>query len=208
MHIVDVRRERTEDVVEYAAGVVFSGGTLLYPDETGYVVACDPERTTAAAYVYEIAGGSIQRLALCVASAAEMLEFAPENPLALLAAKRLLPGPVTLLLRRPSFLPGSDAPFDDRTGFRVPADPLAHALLERCGPLITSLTSYTGADLEGLPRAELLLERGEAPYAEPSIVDLTGERPRLRSVGAVSLERLTAGFGPMERAGTTPKIEP
>ncbi len=207
MQIVDVRLERAEDVVEYAASVVFSGGTLLYPDETGYVFACDPARRAAAAQVYDIADRRVQRLALCIASATELLEYAPENPLVMLAAKRLLPGPLTLLLRKPAFLLGTDSPFDDRAGFRVPADPLARTLLERCGPLIGSLTTYTGADLDGLPRVDLLLERGETGHVEPSIVDLTGEHPRLLHEGAVSLDRLTAGFGPMERAGTAPKIE-
>ncbi len=195
MQIVDVRVERTEDVVEHAASVVFSGGTLLYPDETGYVFACDPERAHATAHVYEIADGHGQSLVLCVASTAELLEYAPENPLAMLAAKRLLPGPLTLML------------YGDRAGFRVPADPFARALLERCGPLMSTLTSYTGADLEGMPHADLLLERGETAHVEPSIVDLTGEHPRLLHEGALSLERLAAGLGPMEHAGTTAKRE-
>lgn len=207
MRIVDVRLERTEDVVEYAAGVVFSGGTLLYPDETGYVFACDPEHARAAAHVYDIAEHQVQRLVLSVASTTELLEYAPENPLAMLAAKRLLPGPLTLLLRTPPSLRGAESAFGERAGFRVPADPLARALLERCGPLIGSLTSYTGADLDGLPRVDLLLERGETARVEPSVVDVTGEHPRLLREGAVSLERLATGLGPMERAGTTPKME-
>ena len=55
--------------------------------------------------IYHAKGRPDQRpLTLQVASPAEFLEYARENALAILAAKRLLPGPITLVVRRPGFL--------------------------------------------------------------------------------------------------------
>ncbi|HEY9086425.1 MAG TPA: Sua5/YciO/YrdC/YwlC family protein [Candidatus Tyrphobacter sp.] len=198
--MIDVRREGVEEVVEQTARCVFGGGTVVYPDETGYVIACDPQHGAAVARIYETAGANANlRVALCVASPAEFLEFAPENPLAILAVKRLLPAPVALILRRPVFFAEEQTAGRLTVGFRVPEDPLAHAILERCGPLLAASTAYAGEGQPPTP-ADLLLERGEvAPRLETSVVDLTGSRARLLREGAVPFDRLVARFGPIER---------
>lgn len=196
MQTLDVRRERVDDVVEEAARVVFAGGSIVYPDETGYVIACDPQRRDAVARLYDSAGaGANLRVALCVASTAEFLEFTADNPLAILASKRLLPAPVVLIVRKPAFF-GEDQTAGHLTmGLRVPQDPLAHAILERCGPLLVC-----AVDRAAMPRVDLVLERGEiGGHVETSVVDLTGARARLLREGAVPFDRLVAQFGPIER---------
>jgi L-threonylcarbamoyladenylate synthase len=200
MKVIDVRRERLDDVVEETARVVFDGGTVVYPDETGYVIACDPQHGAAVALSYEAAGSNpILHVAVCVASPAEFLEFAPENPLAILAVKRLLPAPVMFILRRPAFFGEEQTAGRLTIGFRVPTDPLARAILERCGPLVAAATAYSGEG-ESLGPADLLLQRGEvAPRLEISVVDLTGNRARLLREGAVPFDRLVERFGPIER---------
>jgi L-threonylcarbamoyladenylate synthase len=193
MRTLDVQRERTEDVVEEAARAVFSGDAIVYPDETGYVLACDPHRADAVARIYRTAGSTPHlQVALCVASSAEFLEFAQGNPLAIVAAKRLLPAPVMLVIRRPAFFDDSQTAGRLTIGVRIPQDPLAHAILERCGPLLTCSVD------EGMQDAELTLRRGEASGVETSVVDLTGARPRLLRAGALPYDRLVAGLGPLE----------
>jgi L-threonylcarbamoyladenylate synthase len=192
--MLDALRERTEDIVEEAARAIFSGSAIVYPDETGYVVACDPHRADAVARIYRTAGSAAHlRVALCVATPAEFLEFAQGNPLAIVAVKRLLPAPVMLVIRRPAFFTDSQTAGRLTIGVRVPQDPLAHAILERCGPLLTCAAN------DGVQEAELVLRRGEEPGGlETSVVDLTGARPRLLRGGAVPYDRLVAGLGPVE----------
>lgn len=191
---LDVRRERTEDVVEEAARAVFSGTAIIYPDETGYVIACDPHRADAVARIYKAAGSNAHlRVALCVATPTEFLEFAQGNPLAIVAVKRLLPAPVMLVIRRPAFFTDSQTAGRLTIGVRVPQDVLAHAILERCGPLLTCAAN------DGVQDASLVLQRGEAPPGvEASVIDLTGARPRLLRGGAVPYDRIVAGLGPVE----------
>jgi len=81
---------------------------------------------------------------LQVASPAEFLEYARENALAILAAKRLLPGPITLVVRRPGFLSGELSAGLSTIGFRVPDAVLARAILDRCGPLAMSSANASG----------------------------------------------------------------
>ncbi|MGH7737146.1 MAG: Sua5/YciO/YrdC/YwlC family protein [Candidatus Tyrphobacter sp.] len=170
MKIFDVRNERVEDLVDAAARIVFAGGTLVYPDETGYVLGGDPFQPAACTVVWEHARGT-PAATICVASTTELLELASGNALAVAAIKRL-PQRAAIVLRRPRWL-ASAAVRGSTLAFRVPDDPFARALLDRCGPLVTCATSYDGADLNGLPQTDALMERGEvAPQAEVSIVDL------------------------------------
>jgi L-threonylcarbamoyladenylate synthase len=196
MQTLDIRRERIDDVVEETASVVFAGGEVVYPDETGYVLACDPQHQAAVARIYELAGSAANlRVALCVASTAEFLEFTQDNPLAILASKRILPAPIVIVVRKPAFFAEQQTAGRLTIGLRVPQDPLAHAILERCGPLLTC-----GIDRAAMPPADLVLERGEiTSHVEASVVDLTGARARLLREGAVPFDRLVAQIGPFER---------
>lgn len=193
---LDVRSERVEDVLEETARRVFAGNVVVYPEETGYVAACDPQHADAVARLYATADGAAQPpVVLCLASPAEFLEYAQDNPLALLAAKRLLPAPLVMIVRRPAFFDDAQTAGRLTVGLRIPQDPLAHAILDRCGPLMTC-----NVERDDLPLADLLLERGEvAPSVEMSVVDLTGTRAQLLREGAVPFERLAARFGPIDR---------
>jgi tRNA A37 threonylcarbamoyladenosine synthetase subunit TsaC/SUA5/YrdC len=176
--IFDVRGGRVEEAIEEAARVIFAGGTLVYPDDCGYVLAGDPRRPAACATVYAMATSrDAHDVAICVASATELLEYAPGNALAQITVRKKLETPVAFLLPRPSFFPAPDG--SETAAFRVPEDALARAVLERCGPLVACATAYDGSGFEGLPQADLVLERGEVPAgSETSVVDLTDSRSK------------------------------
>ena len=142
-----------------------------------------------------------------VATPAEFLEYAHDNKLAMLAAKRLLPGPVILRIRKPAFVSDELTAALETLAMRVPDDPLARAILERCGPLAATTANpasdkrYLGDDDYGaLPPADLLVQHGPTRYdRESSIVDISGSHARLLREGVVSAERLTELLGPIER---------
>ncbi|MDQ2865150.1 MAG: L-threonylcarbamoyladenylate synthase [Candidatus Eremiobacteraeota bacterium] len=205
---IDARTERIEHVVEECARVIFSGGTIVFPNDASYGLACDPHLSIAVDRIYAAKGHPDQKpLTLYVATPAEFLEFAFGNPLAPLAAKRLLPGPVTLIVRKPSFISEELTAGMPTLGFRVPDDVVAQAILDRCGPLAVTRANCTGCpqyrgdgNHENLASADLLIENGPPRYdRESSIVDLTVSPPRLLRAGAVSFERLSELLGPLER---------
>lgn len=206
--VIDARTESTADVVEEVARTVFAGGTVIFPNDTSYGIGCDPYDFEAVDRIYAAKGRPDNRpLTLHVASAQEFLEYAGDNALAVLAAKRLLPGPVILLLRKPAFISDELAAGLQTLALRVPDDPFARALLERCGPLAGTTvnrpgrTRYLGDDDRSmLPPADLLVEHGPSRYdCESSIVDLSGAHPRLLRDGAVPAARLSELLGPIER---------
>lgn len=206
--ILDARATPIEDVIEACARVIFDGGTIIFPNETSYGIACDPYRSSAVDRVYAAKQRPDEKpLTLHVATPAEFLEFAPRNALAILAARRLLPAPCIVIVRKPQFISDEVTAGMPTLGFRVPDEPLARAILERCGPLAVTSANASGrpayrggADHRELPSADLLIENGPTRYeGEASIVDLSGATARLLREGVVKYERLAELLGPIER---------
>ena len=206
--VLDARSEALEFVVEECARVIFDGGTIIFPNETSYGIACDPYRSSAVDAVYRAKRRPDEKpLTLHVATPAEFLEFAPGNAAAILAAKRLLPGPVILIVRKPEFISDDVTAGMPTLGFRVPDEPLAKAILERCGPLAVTSANQSGSppyrggeDDSTLPSADLLVLNGPTKYeGEASIVDLSRSPARLLREGVVKYERIAELLGAVER---------
>jgi L-threonylcarbamoyladenylate synthase len=205
---IDARNETAADVAEEVARTVFGGGTVIFPNDTSYGIGCDPYNFQAIDRIYAAKGRPDNRpLTIHVASPAEFLEYAGDNALAVLAAKRLLPGPVILLVRKPAFVSDEVAAGLQTLAFRVPDDPFARMLLERCGPLAGTTVNPSGGpryagdgDRSMLPPADLLIEHGPTRYdRESSIVDLSGPHARLLREGTIPASRLAELLGPIER---------
>jgi len=206
--IVDAKSLEFDEIAEEVARIVFSGGTVILPNDTSYLIGCDPYDYEAIDRVYAAMGRPDHRpLTMHVATAQEFLEYAAENPLAIHAAKRLLPAPAIVLVRKPAFISDELAAGLQTLAFRVPDDAFARRVLERCGPIAGTTATprggpryLGGADRSMLPDADLLVEHGPTRYnSESSIVDLSGRHARLLREGAVSEQRLTELFGPIER---------
>jgi L-threonylcarbamoyladenylate synthase len=196
MVVLDARVEPLERVVEACTRQIVAGGTIVFPNDTGYCLGCDPFRSDAVDRIYTAkARPDHKPLTLLLATPAEFLEYAPENPLAILASKRLLPGPITFIVRRPSFVTHEVTAGHMTVGLRVPDEPLARAILDCAGPLATASVERTNEIA-----ADLMIENGPTRYErESTIVDLTGRHARLVREGVVSYEQLAARLGPIER---------
>ncbi|HEX4012552.1 MAG TPA: L-threonylcarbamoyladenylate synthase [Candidatus Cybelea sp.] len=206
--VIDATAAGFDDVAEEVARAVFAGETVIFPNDTSYLIGCDPYDSAAIDRIYAAKGRPDQRpLTMHVASVAEFLEYASGNPLAVQFAKRLLPGPVIVLISKPAFVSDELAAGLHTLAFRVPDDPFARALLERCGPIAGTTAvdragpAYLGdAERAMLAPADLLIEHGPVRYGvESTIVDLSGAHPRLLREGALSQARLAELLGPVER---------
>jgi L-threonylcarbamoyladenylate synthase len=180
---VDARKEPVDAIAESCARVIYGGGTIVFPSDTGYCIGCDPLRPDAVERMHAMLQDADAELTLFLPSPAEFLEHVPSNALAILAARRLLPAPIAMVV---SGSPGI---------VRVPDEPVARAILERVGPL-----AAVELDDAGRLAPDLAVENGPPRYdREPSVVDLTKAPARLLREGAISWERLTSLLGPVER---------
>jgi L-threonylcarbamoyladenylate synthase len=185
--------------VERATDVLRSGGLAIVPTDTVYGLAAAASRPDAVRSLYEAKGRDVaQPTALVAAGIGLLLECVPElGASAYRAVRRLLPGPYTLVVPNPAghfaWLCG-DRP--TAIGVRVPAVAgTARALLERAGPIAATSANMRGGpdprSLAGVP-AELLalaaatVDAGELLGVPSTVVDVTGDRPRVLREGAVA----------------------
>jgi len=192
-----------------------AGGVALFPADTVYGLACDPEQPAAVARLYELKRRpATQPAAVLFATLAVALAAVPElEPAELAALRALLPGPVTLLLaNRARRFPLACGPDPDTLGLRVPdlAGPLA-ALRAVRRPVMQSSANHSGepearrlADVAPQLRAgvDLVLDGGERPGTASTIIDLRAyasdqrwEIVRDGALGRAAVEQLLRGGG-------------
>ena len=180
------------------ARCVADGGVAVFPADTVYGLACDPENGAAVARLYALKGRPpTQPSAVMFFDAGPALDALPDLGIrtrVLLA--RLLPGGVTLLLPNPGGRFPLACGADPHTlGLRVPA---ASVLAGVATPVLQSSANLSGGPdarrLEDVPvsireGADLLVDAGELPGTPSTVIDLrrfevTGEWEIVRA-GAV-----------------------
>ena len=163
------------------------GGVAVFPADTVYGLACEPDLDDAVARLYALKGRRPDKPAavmffqvdLALAALAEL----GERTRAAVAA--LLPGPLTLLLPNPAERYPLACTADARTlGLRVPALPPELAALEAVSwPVLQSSANRSGGPdarrLDDVPaairrEADLVLDGGELPGTPSTVVDLRG----------------------------------
>ncbi len=162
------------------------GGVAVFPADTVYGLACEPDSKEAVARLYRLKGRRPDKPAAVMFFALELaLAALPElGPRTTLALRTLLPGPVTLLVPNPAGrYPLACAPGDAGTlGIRVPALPPALAALGAVSwPVLQSSANLAGGPdarvLDDVPapiraHADLVLDGGELPGTPSTVIDL------------------------------------
>jgi len=199
--VLDARKAPIDDILEAAARVIFSGGVIIFPTDTVYGIGCDPFEIAAIERIFAAKGRDASKpLTFHLGTVVEYLEYTKGHQLGEYVGKRLLPGPVTLILPKPEWVNPVITGGMRTLGFRIPDDALSCAILDRCGPLATTSANESGrpayrgeGDREPLPAVDLFIESGPTRYRrESSVLDLTTDPPRLLREGVLSYEDLTA----------------
>jgi L-threonylcarbamoyladenylate synthase len=207
------------DAVLRAAEMLRRGGLVAFPTETVYGLGADATRAEAVARIY--AAKERPRFNPLIAHVASLDAARREGVFdesALALAARFWPGPLTLVVPAASQGRVSDLARAglDSVALRVPAHPLAHALLERVGrPVAAPSANRSGrispttaahvlAELDG--RIDAVVDGGATQVGlESTIVACLGA-PRLLRPGGVPREALEAALGrpllaPADEAG-------
>src|SRR4051812_757727 len=117
--------------IERAAAALRQGKLVAFPTETVYGLGADAENVAAVSRIFAVKGRPADHpLIVHIASFHELPRWAAQVPK---AAQRLAeacwPGPLTLLLPKAAAVPGVTTGGRDSIGLRVPAHPVALALL-------------------------------------------------------------------------------
>jgi L-threonylcarbamoyladenylate synthase len=176
----------TADDVKSFERCIAAGGVALFPADTVYGLATDPDSREGIERLYRLKGRRPDRPAAVMFFKRERaLEALPELPTdTRTAVERLLPGGVTLLLpNKRHRWPHACEPNKDVLGLRVPSltNDLA-PLQEMNRPVLQSSANLSGGidarQLEEVPEriragVDLTLDGGELPGTPSTVVDLT-----------------------------------
>jgi L-threonylcarbamoyladenylate synthase len=199
-----------------AAAILRAGGLVAFPTETVYGLGAHALEREAVRAIFEAKDRPANDpLIVHVASASEVPHVALSSPRAEALAQKFWPGPLTLVLpKRPNIPPEVTAGLDT-VAVRVPAHPVAQALLRETGlPIAAPSANLFGRpsptraehvleDLEG--RIDAILDGGAtAVGVESTIVDVSSMPARLLRPGGVAVEDIEAAIGSAVMLGAHP----
>jgi L-threonylcarbamoyladenylate synthase len=203
------------EALRRAASLIRSGRLVAFPTETVYGLGARADDAEAVRGIFAAKRRPAQNpLIVHVADIAAARGLAASwPPLAEELALAFWPGPLTLVVaRRMDKVPDEVAASGPTVAMRLPAHPVARALLEASGlPIAAPSANPSGAvspttaahvlkSLDG--RIDMILDGGPTGVGiESTIVDLSQPVPVLRRRGAIALETLLA-YTPIETPGS------
>ncbi len=182
--------------------VLKQGGLIAFPTDTVYGLGASAGIPRAVERIYKVKQRP-QNLALplLLAELSQISEVASYvSPVAWLLIHKFLPGALTIVLPVAKSVSRIITGGGKTVAIRIPAHPLAIALIQGVGGPIVG----TSANLSGRPSAltadevrsqfgdeiDLVIDGGGCAGRESTIVDVTGEVPKVLREGAISREEL------------------
>lgn len=189
-------------LAEMAASLL-EGAVAAYPTETFYALGAAAFSKKGVERVYRLKGRDRSKPLPLIASDLEMVAriSGPQSPLFARLAEEFWPGPLTLVLPAAPGLPEAVLGPGRTVAVRVPPPAWLRALVRQLAePLTSTSANLAGesalddpAEVAALVRDKVdwLIDGGRTPGGRPStIVDLTGEAPRILREGAVPSVRM------------------
>lgn len=193
-----------------AVAALRRGEAIGLPTETVYGLAADALDPAAVARVFALKGRPADHpLIVHLPLAAALTDWAVDVPdAALRLAECFWPGPLTLILKRHARVPDAVTGGQDTVGLRMPAHPVAQAVLAAFGSALAapsanrfghvSPTSAAHVRSEFGAALPIILDGGDCQLGiESTIVDLSGAAPRILRPGSIGRAALEAVIGPL-----------
>jgi L-threonylcarbamoyladenylate synthase len=198
-----------------AADVLKAGGLVAFPTETVYGLGADACNAAAVARIYSVKGRPADHpLIVHVASMDGLGDWASDVPAyAIALARDYWPGPMTLVLRRSDLAGDFVTGGQDTVGVRVPNHPVALGLLEafvraggkgvaapsanRFGNVSPTRAQAVAHELgDYLAEGDQILDGGACDVGvESTIIDCTGDVPKILRPGAITVEMIEQSTG-------------
>jgi L-threonylcarbamoyladenylate synthase len=200
------------EAVRRAAQVLRRGGLVAFPTETVYGLGANALDAAAVARIFEAKGRPANNpliVHVSDADAAQALVTDWQESAQKLAA-RFWPGPLTMVLPKTANIPDIVTGGGPTVALRVPAHPVARALLQEAGVPVAAPSANRSTQvsptraahvLRGLNgRIDMLLDGGPAAGGlESTVIDLTSNPPRLLRPGLITPAALESVIGPILR---------
>ena len=202
-------------VMSAAAANLIAGNLVAFPTETVYGLGADACNAAAVARIYSVKGRPTHHpLIVHVASMDALGDWASDVPeYAISLARDFWPGPMTLIMKRSGLAADFVTGGQDTVGIRVPAHPVALGLLEafarvggkgvaapsanRFGNVSPTTAQAVSDELSDyLSDSDQILDGGACDVGvESTIIDCTGDAPRILRPGAITQKMIEHSTG-------------
>ena len=202
----------SREEIGYAASLLRAGKLVAFPTETVYGLGANALDETAVRQIFEAKGRPTSSPIIVHVSNMPMVRrVVAEWPHhAEVLAERFWPGPLTLVLKKQSAVPALVTAGLETVGVRMPASPIALALIEAAQMPIaapsanrfTQLSPTTAQHVrEGLgDRVEYILDGGPCTVGiESTVLSLAGTNPVLLRPGGISRRQIEDVIGSVEQ---------
>ncbi len=196
-----------------AAELIRGGGLVAFPTETVYGLGASAFDADAVARIFEAKGRPLESpLIVHVDSISMARSLVLDWPAAAdRLAERYWPGPLTLVLRKQPSIPDIVTAGLDTVGLRMPAHPVALALIHAAGvpiaaPSANPFTGLSPTHADHVRRSlgaavDLVLDGGPASVGiESTVLSLAGPEPLLLRPGVIPLPEIESLIGPVRMA--------
>jgi tRNA threonylcarbamoyl adenosine modification protein (Sua5/YciO/YrdC/YwlC family) len=185
-------------LIRQAADIVRDGGVIAYPTDSCYALGCDRANAKGLERLRRIrAIDERHHLTLMCRDLSEMAKYAIVDDAQFKLMKSATPGSYTFILRARREVPRR-LMRKKTIGVRVPAHPVAHALLAELDQPMRSTTLLLPGDPTPIPEAEavrarlehevdLVIDAGPCGVEPSTVIDLSGAAPRVLREGKGSL---------------------
>ena len=202
--------------IRQAAEIIREGGVVGFPTETVYGLGGDALNGEAAKRIFAAKGRPGDNpLIVHVSSMSEIdpLIDGEVPEVARKLAEAYWPGPLTMIMKKSRLIPGEVSAGLQTVGIRMPASETARALIREAGrPIAAPSANRSGRpspttakhvldDMDG--RIPMIIDGGSCQVGlESTVLDVTGDVPRVLRPGGVTPEMIAAVAGAVEVDGT------
>lgn len=192
--------------LQIAGTIIAQGGVIVCATDTGYLLGVDGLNPEAIRKIYQIKGRTFDKpihlVVADVAMAKPLAEFTPEVEQIF---DCILPGPLTLILKKTSRVPDILVSGLETIGLRMPKSDWLLELVRQTNTPITATsanqsgkaTPFTVEQVftelgEAVEYIDLIIDHGPTQYTTPStLLDLTQSPPHILREGPVTQQMLT-----------------
>ncbi len=208
--VINMRDGLDERKIKVAGRLIIEGKLVAFPTETVYGLGADALNESAVRRIFEAKGRPADNpLIVHIAEFDDLKKLAREIPEeAKLLAERFWPGPLTLVLPKREEVPLVTTGGLDTVAVRMPAHPIALALIRASTPVAAPSANVSGKPSPTLAehvvddfygKIEAIIDGGPTPVGvESTVIDLTSGRPMLLRPGGLPLEEIEKVIGPVE----------
>jgi L-threonylcarbamoyladenylate synthase len=190
-------------VVKQAAQIICDGGLVVLPTDTVYGLVCDATNPQAVRKLFQIKKRPLaQPLSIALSDLSYIYKYVGNIPdLAEKLAKKFLPGPLTLVLKKSNLIPDIVTAGRDDIGVRIPDSKIIVVLIKLARrPIVIpsanihnrpSPTTAQQAlkDLNG--KVDLILDGGKTKHGiESTVVSLVNNKIKILREGAISTKEI------------------